>query len=85
MPNSVQESFYAFLIRHPSFADGVSIAFVVVLNLGVPICVVAFAANVGFICAKTPPIWLKVGTTIFVALAILGVLTVRYSIHPIHF
>jgi hypothetical protein len=54
-----------------------TIALVVVLNLGIPICAVGFVSNLVLISRRHGPLWLKAVTTLFVFLAILGTLEAR--------
>jgi len=80
MPHGVQEDISSFLLRRASLANRASIAFVVVLNLGVWMCSTACIANLAFLFIKGLPIWQKIVTTVFVLLAIFGTLTARSSI-----
>ena len=84
MPLGVQQSIYAMLLRYPSLGNLASVAFVVVLNLGIPMWAIACIANFGFICMKGPPVWQKVATTLIILVGIVGIHTVRSAILVIH-
>jgi hypothetical protein len=81
MPSEIQDSLYASLLRHSAFAEAVSIAFVVVLNLGVPMCAAALILNLILVLPRGLPLWLKLAMTLFVLVAILGTLFVRSAVH----
>ncbi len=69
MPAVVQNTIYSSALQHPAFAELLSIAFVVVLNLGVPICAAAVLCNLILVLQRAFPLWLKAVTTLFVLVA----------------
>jgi hypothetical protein len=73
-----------YLLQHPSSAAWVSIAFVVVIRLGIPICVIALLLNLVLFFFRRVPLWLKVITTILVLTSILGTLSARNAIHVLY-
>src|ERR1700675_4791310 len=64
LPFETQERIYAVMLRHSAVGEAVSIAFVMVFNLGFFISAAALILNIGLFFIRDAPAWVKTFTSL---------------------